>query len=85
MTLGHSARVLSDTILRTFWLSDLFCCTLVREERRLRVQVTAGGRPLFTELCGNAQAAAKRAKVLRGIFGGCELGTRLLLRPTTRA
>ena len=85
MTLGHSAAVLSDKILHTFWLSDLFSCTLAREGNRLRVHVTAGGRPLFTELCANAQTAAKRAKVLRGIFGGCALGTGLLPRSTTEA
>jgi hypothetical protein len=85
VTVGHSAPVMSDKILHTFWLTDLFSCTLAREGKRLRVHVTAAGRPLFTELCGSAPDAARRAKMLRGIFGHRDVGTPPLLTPPAKA
>jgi hypothetical protein len=69
---GHSAPALSDSVLRTFWRTELFCCTVAREGRQLRVLVAAAGRPLFSRLCENGKAAARCAESLLDIFRGPE-------------
>ena len=69
---GHSASALSESVLHTFWRTELFCCTLARDGRQWRVLVAAAGRPLFSRLCENGKAAARCAEALLDVFRGPE-------------
>jgi hypothetical protein len=67
----HEERTRSTTagvLVRTFWTLGAFRCVLMREDKRLAVQVFINDQPFLTEPSRDAAEALGQAEALFTVF-----------------
>ena len=62
----------AGVLVRTFWTLGTFRCVLMREDRRLSVQVFIDDRPFLTEPSRDSAEAIGQAEALFAVFSGAQ-------------